>query len=189
MLSKIAQRSLRRQIQNYRCFSEIIKKDAVAGNIVAQPSQNALFKTEQYGQEALKEYFEQDALLFPVEEIVNKVQVRDFRFFLEHENFLKVVDTLEKFESGIVDLDSQAGKDFIVFKRQLYQVYQIQNRSVQEHESFSFEIERENLKWLSQANKDFLASIQENDKIDELVNAKSLNGLIFKRKMMDTNKL
>jgi len=102
---------------------------------------------------------------------------------------LKVVDTLEKFESGIVDLDSQAGKDFIVFKRQLYQVYQIQNRSVQEHESFSFEIERENLKWLSQANKDFLASIQENDKIDELVNAKSLNGLIFKRKMMDTNKL
>jgi hypothetical protein len=70
---------------------------------------------------------------------------------LQNKNFLKVVDTLEKFQSSVVNLDSQAGRDFIVFKRQLYQLYEVQNRSVEEHEAFSFQIERENLKWLYNA--------------------------------------
>ncbi len=86
----------------------------------------------------MKKYFDQDALLFPIETIIMKVEERDYRFFLANKNFLKVVDTLEKFQSSVVDLDSQAGRDFIVFKRQLYQIYEVQNRSIEEHEAFSF---------------------------------------------------
>ena len=77
-------------------------------------------------------------MLYPIEEIINKVEQKDFRFFLSNRNFLKVVDTLEKFQSNVVNLDTKAGRDFIVFKRQLYQLYEVQNRSVDEHEAFSF---------------------------------------------------
>jgi hypothetical protein len=69
---------------------------------------------------------------------------------------LKVVDTLEKFEQGMLDKSSPSAKDFIVFKRQLYQMYEVQNRSVHEHELYSFNIERDNLKWLYKANLDHI---------------------------------
>jgi hypothetical protein len=72
---------------------------------------------------------------------------------------LKVADTLEKFQSGMLDASSPAAKDFIVFKKQLYQMYQVSNRSVHEHELYSFTIERENLKWLMKANEGFLAEL------------------------------
>lgn len=93
--------------------------------VVARPLQGSYFEIEEFNHTALKEYFEQDALLFPVDTLIDKVQTRDFRFFLAESNFLKVVDTMEKFQKQVVNLDTQAGKDFVVFKRQLYQVYQI----------------------------------------------------------------
>ena len=64
--------------------------------------------------------------------------MRDYAFFLEFKNFYKMVDSLEKYEREVVDLNTKEGRDFIVFKRQLYQLYEIQNRSVEEHEAFSF---------------------------------------------------
>lgn len=109
---------------------------------------------QEYGNDSLAKYFKEDALLFPVETIickflpclillcVEKAQQKDFQFFLGQGNFLKVVDTLEKFEEGMLDHTSPSAKDFILFKKQLYQMYQIQNRSVHEHELYSFNIER-----------------------------------------------
>ena len=55
--------------------------------------------------------------MIPVETIVEKAALKDFKFFLEHSNFFKVVDTLEKFEKQMVDTKSQAGRDFVLFKR------------------------------------------------------------------------
>ena len=78
--------------------------------------------------------------------------MRDYQFFLEESNFLKVVDTLQKYQDKNIDLDTAEGREFVVFKRQLFQMYEVQNRSISEHEAHSFEIERENLKFLSQAN-------------------------------------
>ena len=78
--------------------------------------------------------------------------LKDYRFFLEYKNFYKMVDTLEKYQSESVDVMTTEGREFIVFKRQLYQLYEVQNRSAAEHEAFSFEIERENLKWLYKAS-------------------------------------
>lgn len=65
---------------------------------------------------------------------IEKSEAKDFQFFLTQRNFLKVVDTLEKFQAGLVNTQSEAGKDFILFKRQLYQMYEVQNRSIYEHE-------------------------------------------------------
>ena len=89
--------------------------------------------------------------------------MKDFEFFLKQTNFLKVVDTLEKFEQGLLDKDSPRAREFVLFKRQLYAMYEVQNRSVNEHELFSFEVERKNLTWLYRANADF---IQEMHRVD-----------------------
>jgi len=34
---------------------------------------------------------------------IEKTSLKDYKFFLEQRNFLKVVDTLEKFEEGMLD--------------------------------------------------------------------------------------
>jgi len=88
-----------------------------------------------------------------------------------------------------MDLDTKEGREFIVFKRQLYQLYEIQNRNVEEHEAFSFQIERENLKWLYNANQDFNKEMNRVNLLEDLETHYNLNGLIFKKKMMDPEKL
>jgi hypothetical protein len=44
---------------------------------------------------------------------IEKTQAKDFKFFLEQRNFLKVVDTLEKFEEGMLDPASAQAREFI----------------------------------------------------------------------------
>lgn len=58
-----------------------------------------------------------------------------------------------------------------------------------EHEAFSFDIERQNLKWLWGAHQDFLKEMERATNIDEIVNHKALNGLVFKRKTMNPRRL
>lgn len=50
---------------------------------------------------------------------------KDFDFFMSQGNFLKVVDTLEKYQQRMVNTKSDSGKEFILFKRQLYQMYEV----------------------------------------------------------------
>ena len=107
---------------------------------------------------------------------------RDYEFFLTERNFLKVVDTLDKYQKRAVDLDTQAGRDFIVFKRQLFQMYEVQNRSVEEHELYSFNIERENLQFLSNAHNTYLAEMRRLNDIEDLRAHANLGDAIFKRK-------
>lgn len=109
---------------------------------------------------------------------------RDFEFFLGERNFLKVVDTLDKYEQKAVDLDSQHGRDFIVFKRQLYQMYEVQTRSIEDHEAYSFNIERENLKFLSNANQTFIKEMKRLNDIEDLRAHANLGDAIFKRKTL-----
>ena len=56
------------------------------------------YRIQRYSSTALKSYFDQDALMLPVETLIEKSQERDYQFFLQQDNFLKIVDTLEKFE-------------------------------------------------------------------------------------------
>lgn len=75
---------------------------------------------QDYQTDALKEYFEQDGLLMPIETIREKSDSKDFEYFMTQGNFLKVVDTLEKYQQRVVNTKSESGKEFILFKRQLY---------------------------------------------------------------------
>lgn len=56
---------------------------------------------------------------------MEKSNAKDFNFFLAQKNFLKVADTLEKFEENILDHSRAEAKDFVLFKRQLYQMYEV----------------------------------------------------------------
>ena len=108
-----------------------------------------------------------------------KIETKDYRFFLEYKNFYKMVDTLEKYQNEHVDLATAEGRAFIVFKRQLYQLYEIQNRSAAEHEAFSFALERENLKWLYKASQEFQVELMRQNRIDDLANHYWLKGALY----------
>ena len=71
----------------------------------------------------------------------------------------------------------------------MYQLYQVENRSADEHEAFSFSIERQNLKWLWEANEDFLREMGKANKIDDMSNHANLKGSIFKRKTLDPHRV
>ena len=117
--------------------------------------------------------------------LIEKTSLKDFRFFLNNGNFLKVVDTLEKFEQGLLDKNSPRAREFILFKRQLYAMYEVQNRSVHEHELFSFEVERENLRWLYNANTDFVSEMHRVDQIDQLADHARLGkDEVFRRRTL-----
>jgi len=68
----------------------------------------------------LKQFLDNDELMIPVETIIARTDAKDYKFFLESNNFLKVVDTLEKFEQDHVDKKSDSGKEFMLFKASLY---------------------------------------------------------------------
>jgi hypothetical protein len=96
------------------------------------------------------------------------------------------VDTLEKFEEGLLDKDSPRARDFILFKRQLYAMYEVQNRSVNEHELFSFEVERHNLNQLYQANIEFVHEMNKVDMNDQLAdNARLGKDEVFRRRALN----
>ena len=108
---------------------------------------------------------------------------------MDQGNFLKVVDTLEKYQQRVVNTKSESGKEFILFKRQLYQMYEVQNRSIDEHDTFSLTLERNNLSWLYQANLDYIGEMEKVQNLDNLVSHGQLKGAIFKQKALSATRL
>ena len=89
----------------------------------------------------------------------------------------------------MVNVQSEEGKEFIMFKRQLYQMYEVQNRSIDEHNSFSLSVERKNLKWLYKANLDFVSEMKRINHLDNLVEHSSLKGSVFKAKTLSPRRI
>lgn len=56
-------------------------------------------------------------MVVSVETIKSKVALRDYDFFLSQPQFFKIVDSLSKYQEAHINLDSQEGRDFVVFKR------------------------------------------------------------------------
>ena len=108
-----------------RFQSTLVKADTPASMTRVASSQSSLYEIQNYSNEALKEYFDEDALLFPVETIIEKAGQKDYKFFLTQENFLKVTDTLEKFEDNLLDKDSEGAREFTLFKQNLYKMYEV----------------------------------------------------------------
>lgn len=96
-----------------------------------------------------------------------------------------MVDTLNKFEAGLLDASSPRAREFIQFKRQLYAMYEVQHRSVAEHELLSFDIRREDIHYLYKANLRFVNELQRTDALDQLADNSRLGpNQIFKRRTL-----
>lgn len=54
---------------------------------------------------------------------------------------------------------------------------------------YSFDIQRDDLKWLSKANNDYILEKVRQDTLDQLVHASSLKGKIYKRRMLNPRRL
>ncbi len=68
-------------------------------------------------------------------------------------------------------------------------MYEVQSRSIDEHEVFSRQVERQNLGWLYQANMDYNQEMQRVSFLDNLVSHGSLKGSIFRAKMLSQRRL
>ena len=68
-------------------------------------------------------------------------------------------------------------------------MYEVQNRSIYEHEQFSMGVERRNLKWLYNANLDYVNEIRTINALDNMVEHGVLKGSIFKQKFLSPRKL
>lgn len=68
-------------------------------------------------------------------------------------------------------------------------MYQIQNRSVWEHELYSFDIKRDDLKWLERANIDFLLEKMKLNEIDQIADATTLKGKVYRRRVLNPKRL
>lgn len=98
-----------------------------------------------------------------------------------------MVDTLQKYESRL-DLDTEQGRDFVMFRRELFKMYEVQHRSLSDHDAFSFTVERENLYYLAKANQSFLGEMRRLNDIEDLRSHSNLKGAYFRRHSMATSR-
>lgn len=139
------------------------------------------FSLKDFSNEALTEYFKQNAMMLSPHTIIEKSKMNDYEFFLSQANFLIVVDTLEKFQQGMVNAQSEEGKKFIHFKRSLYKLYEVRNRSTLEHDAFSFKVDRRSLTSLYRANLDYVAEVSMCNEQENRRNLRALKGKAFKK--------
>ena len=137
----------------------------------------------------MKEYFDQDALAIPAEQIAQKSQEMDYNFFLSQPNFLKVTDSLEKFEKDLVDTSTVDGKNFLTFKTKLYQMYEVKNRSVYEHQAYTMKMDRQTIDSLYGVTQNFVHESSMIDQLDQQIDTQALGGAIFKAKTMTPDRL
>jgi len=62
----------------------------------------------------------------------------------------------------------------VKFKRQLYKLYEVQNRSVTEHEALSFTVDRRNLNALYNANLAFVEEVSKANHAETMADYKML---------------
>jgi hypothetical protein len=176
-----------------RAFSQLVKANYLKDTAKVVVPESSLFGTREQSASEIREFFKKDALIIPVETIIERSEARDYAFFMDYyrgdrngaQAFYKVVDTLEKFEKNILDRNSPAGKEFVMFKRQLYAMYEVSQRSVWEHEQFSLTVDRRNLKWLSEAKQEYLLEMRDIIRKDDV----SSNKYIFQMKPFNPSRI
>lgn len=68
-------------------------------------------------------------------------------------------------------------------------MYEVRHRSVWEHEQFSLNVERRNLKMLYEANLDFNSEMIRVDQYEQMADHLSLKGKVFKMKTLSPQRL
>lgn len=100
-----------------------------------------------------------------------------------------MADTLEKFENGILDKSSPDAKHFVVFKRRLYDMYQVSHRSREEHELYSFQIERKNLAASYRANLVHVENQVANSQRQQAQHLSQLGGRVYNARLLNPTRL
>ena len=131
----------------------------------------------------MKEFFDKNGLIIPVETIIEKYQAQDYDYFLDHGNFLKVTDTLEKFGANL-DLEHEDARAFTLFKKKLYKLYEVRARSDAEHALFSADVREDELTHVYNAHNHHMQSIVTDNYIKRYTSQKSLKGAYYKRKLL-----
>jgi len=171
-----------------RFQSTLVKAQAsnALNNIIED--KKPLYDLAAFQTQNLKEYFNQNGLMFPVETIIEKYKAEDYDFFLEQGNFLKVTDSLEKFGSNL-DMDHEDAKDFIIFRKKLYKLYEVRARSSAEHALFSAEILEDELTHVYDAHRHHLSTIMTENYLDRIRQQANLKGAFYKRKLLNPQRL
>lgn len=81
-------------------------------------------------------------------------------------------------------MNTEAGKDFARFKRQLYKLYEVQNRSVQEHDAFSLKVDRRNLNALYNANLRFVEEVAKVQHHEKMADYGMMGNKVLKKKYL-----
>ena len=173
-----------------RLKSSLVRAEgaAVLNNQITTEKVTFDLNLSNYQTKALQEYFQQDGIMFPLETLIQKSQERDYEFFLSQENFIKVADSLEKFESYL-DLDDPNSKEFRLFKRKLYTTYEVRNRTTLEHDHYSTKIELSDLYHMVDSNDTHLAEIVRQNNIIRETSQLALKGAFYKRKLLSAEKI
>jgi hypothetical protein len=171
-----------------RLKSSLVKAQAsdVLTNVIEEKKQ--YYDIAEYQTGYLKELFDQKGLIIPVETIIEKYKSEDYDFFLNRGNFLKVADTLEKFGSNL-DMDHAEAKNFVLFKKKLYKLYEVRARSALEHSEFSSTIREDELIHVYDAHKHHLAFVNRDTFMERVSNQANLKGAYFKRKLLSPSRL
>lgn len=171
-----------------RLKSSLVKAQSsgVLNNVVED--KKSYYELADYQTQNLKEYFDKQGLMFPVETIIEKYKTEDYDFFLNKGNFMKVCDTLEKFGNNL-DMQHEDAKNFVLFKKKLYKLYEVRSRSSLEHSQFSTEILEDELTHVYDAHRHHLAAIREDNRLARLSNQFNLKGAYYKRKFFSPARL
>ncbi len=171
-----------------RMKSSLVKAQAsnALNNILEDKKQ--LYEIGNFQTQHMKDFFDQNGLIFPVETIVQKYKAEDYDFFLEQGNFMKVADSLEKFGQNL-DMDHEDAKDFIIFKKKLYKLYEVRARSLSEHAEFSTQVLENELSHVYDAHKHHLSTVMEDNHLDRVRQQQSLKGAFYKRKLLNPQRL
>jgi hypothetical protein len=171
-----------------RFMSTLVRAEAsaVLNNHVAQ--QKTPFQLQAYTTDNLQDYFNKEGIIFPLDTLIAKYQEKDYEFFLGQGNFMKVADSLEKFQQCL-DLSSPESKNFVVFKQKLYRTWEVRNRSTLEHSMFSGHIDDTDLPHLAESNRYHVAEMERETMLERYYNHSQLKGKMYKRKGISAERL
>lgn len=168
-------------------MSSLVRAEA-ASSLTHAETKSSFYELSTYETNNLQEYFNQNGIMFPVETLIEKSQQKDYSFFLQQKNFLKVADSLEKFQECL-DLDQPESKEFILFKKKLYNTYEVQNRSTLEHTEYSGETDALHLHHLHESNRYHIEEMKRESLIERMAEQSTLKGKFYKRKMLSSEKV
>ena len=114
-------------------------------NDMVQSSKPSAYQLGDYSSTALTNFFRNGGVNLPSDVIREKVAEEDYEFFLNQSNFLKAASSIQRYQEEMVAPNSEESRHIHVFKKNLYELYEVRHRSVDEHKHFSMVVDRRSL--------------------------------------------